>query len=197
MARRTGRVPPQVDLPPPKRTRRRTLQVFQILAEEGDGGPEGWFSMPWRRGSSVVGMLCHIHNIAPVTGERTLEEQKAREILQIDWFDASAGYTACEEAIADIRTLAISARRADVLMTALRAKQLDLARSDGGGHTYNALLLARWRFFQVVGLADERRTADAVRLARCFDTVGNDARRAAAFYEAWDAKLYRAAHALG
>ena len=168
--------------------------MFRILFEEGLDGPEGWFSMPWKSGRSVVEMLLHIHK-TKFTAGLTREEESARDMLGIEWGDPSMAYSALGEMAASMMTCATPAGRAEVMMAALRAAQIEIASSDGGGHTYNALLLNRWGKFEISG--DAAQIAAIVRQCRCRDVVGRDPRRVAAFYDAWDARLYRAAHALG
>lgn len=194
-----GRVPPDAQLAPTKRVRTRhaTLDVFTLLREVSVGGPEGWFELPWRRGAEhVVDLLLQLWMWHVGTGiEATPEEQAARRILDISFPNEAMTYTACDEALVDLQTCAAPAPRVELLSTALRARQLDAARSDGGGHAYNVLLVARWARFQVVD-AD---VAGLVRDARCADALGPKApaRHAHAFGAAWDAGLYRAAMALG
>lgn len=188
-----ARVPPDARLPNPKRPRRQTLEVFQILAEEGLGGPEGWFSVPWRRGSALVtGMLRRIYLEMRLFATQTKEEHDAERVLLMNWFDSSAEYSACEEAKSGLMTSQAPQYRVELLATALRARQLDIARSDGGGHAYNALLLNRWAAFGVID-AD---VAYIVLNSRAHDAIGLDSRYRRAFDEAWKARCYQAAYAL-
>lgn len=188
------KTPASIKKPAPKRPRTRTEEVFAILGEEGAGGPEGWFSVPWRNATCVVEMLVEIyqHKIG-IKLDVTQEEIAALRILDTDWFDASAEYSACEETRAQLATCQAPQPRTELLATALRARQLAIAHSDGGGHAYNALLLNRWRLFDV----DDADVALIVRDARCEDAVPVDERRRRAFKEAWSAGLYQAAYALG
>lgn len=189
-----GRTPAPIKLPPPKRARRQTLEVFAILAEAGAGGPEGWFEMPWRRGAEhVVEMLRQIYERQLAAGYPTDEERAAESILDLDFPDSSMAYAACEEARFALLTCVAPRPRVELLHAALRACQLHIANSDGGGHAYNALLLNRWPMFDVV----DAEVAHVVRDARRDDAVGDDPRYRRAFSEAWDAGLYRAALALG
>lgn len=193
--RRTAKPPARIADPPPKRPRRQTLEVFQILAEEGLGGPEGWFSVPWRDGRNVVEMCKQLYNHNPWGAQRTDEESSAYHVLMMGWPDPSIEYSACEEARAQLRTSAAPRPRVEILSVALRARQLAIARSDGGGYGYNMILRMGWSSFEIGG--DWEAVAARIVLdARCVDAVGHHPKYQRAFREAWEARLYSAAYAL-
>ena len=179
---------------PPSRKPRDTLDVWALLAEDvSQHNPEGWFSIPWKDGRNVARMLTTIAAAELAEGVPCAVATALE--MQHTYTDVD-GYMDCQDLRDQVMRADVSPTLQTLCVMRLRAMQLFMSNSHGGGHGYNTVLLRYWHKL-VIPNVDA--VARAVAAARASDALGwkADARRVEAFKSAWDAGLFRAAYALG
>lgn len=161
-----------------------------------DQNAQGWFSIPWREGLNAVS-LAHAAFF-------DLEfEKKSAAILAVAqdlglWLSErrtdTFTYWLADEALSEIGS------SSPFLRAALRCLQIRIARSDGDGEVYNAILRPTFDFYQTtpeIELNVERhRMLDALGGYDLKVARHDNERRKKAFQIAWRRGLYRAAYAL-
>ncbi|MGH7179934.1 MAG: hypothetical protein ACREJC_21335 [Tepidisphaeraceae bacterium] len=155
-------------------------ELAAVIAEHSlDNNAENWFSIPWRDGWNAVELAAAVAE--PDSWLRDVCQNRRTE-QDVYW-----------EAQDRLALMPSKMSRA-----ALRCLQILIAKSDGGGEVYNAILLAP---FSVLLPENVDRL---VRDYRCHDSIGlypkpqgdEHDRLRRAFSIAWDRGLYHAAYSL-
>lgn len=168
-------------------------ELAAVIAEHKlDNNADNWFRMPWRNGWNAVELAVRAYEAAHSN------EYHARH--QDPWL-----YDLCQSRTADDSyywlaqdRLASTITPSPLMRAGLRCLQILLAKSDGGGEVYNAILRGPFStlFAEQVG--------DSVLEFRCRDSIGTTAklqgdgndRLRRAFITAWSRGLYLAAYSL-
>jgi hypothetical protein len=158
-------------------------ELAAVIAEYTlDNNAENWFRMPWRDGWNAVELA--VSAIVDVTPDWWLIEKCEKRIIGSDTYEVAQEF------------MGLTPSR--MTRAALRCLQVLVAKSDGGGEIYNAILL---RPFAAVY---PESVADFVLEYRCRDSIGttselkgdaNDRLRRA-FATAWRRGLYLASYSL-
>lgn len=168
-------------------------ELAAVIAEHKlDNSAENWFRIPWRNGWNAIELAMNANTRVYST---EFNERHADPWL----VDVCRDRTTTEDIywIAQDR-LATTITPSSMKRAALRCLQILLAKSDGGGEVYNAILLGPFS-----SLLPEH-VADLVMEYRCRDSIGvsstllgdrNDRLRRA-FVTAWSRGLYLAAYSL-
>lgn len=186
------------------------VELATIIAENRLAtDARGWFELPWRSGWNVAWLGVAIETrlvgrnseLSTKISGWIAKHQYARMPIVFWYSDHAELSLIYQEAESYREPTSSKYTQRSALLVALRAIQLEIARSSGGGHVYNALLIQL--------LSDLNRPphyfADLVMQARCKDALGttiqlkNDAddRKRRAFKTAWERGLYHAAYAIG
>lgn len=175
--------------PPPKEPLDDDMsELAAVLAEHQlDNNAAGWFKLPWRDGWNAIELALRVSFHEHGFGDQPwlAEVCKNRSTTQDIYWIAQ-----------DLLAPTVTPNR--MLRAAFRCLQVLLAKSDGGGEVYNAILVGA--FFSV----DVSTAENLVLEFRCRDSIGvgakllgdgNDRLRRA-FTIAWKRGLYAAAYSL-
>ena len=170
-------------------------ELATVLDEQGldIDSVAAWFSIPWRDGWNAAWLARRAWTelAAPKAYCRALyieiiiHERGRGHAVDYDLYEGIDDWCQGLPKSADF----------DLLRGAGRCVQVIIARSDGGGHTFNEILRPKFE-----ALMEPGRVADIVCQARRWDVVGDGGvvptRLMSAFNIAWGRGLYRAAYAL-
>lgn len=160
-----------------------------------DKNAEGWFSVPWRDGWNAVSLGHAAYFLLDYRAPSTVSSVAADLGLWLSERRTDAfAYWNIDDAIAEV------GRASLMLRAALRCMQIVIARSDGGGEVYNAILRPAFDSYTPEAIES------VIEPIRCLDALGFGSpgathpesyeRRKKAFQIAWRRGLYRAAYAL-
>jgi hypothetical protein len=192
--------------PPRKPERDRDLlELANVIAEHKlEQNARGWFTLPWRSGWNAVRL--GIAWWKRISGDLAWSLQSNEPLVAfMDYVHRSSSAPPGYEIAEDLRAAARrvggamhNSNRQAPLMAAARCYQIMLARSDGGGQTYNEVLLAAHEACAYELIPFEL-GADDVRNARRDDALGisrTSSRHKKAFEIAWERGLFHAAYAI-
>lgn len=164
-------------------------ELTAVLAEYSlDNNAHGWFRMPWRDGWNAVMLAYNAPSVAKPSAEIAdfvVNAYLRRETSSWLYHEADTYLHTSTEANRHQRA-------------ALRCLQVLIAKSDGGGHVYNDILIPAFLN------CEPSWVSEAILNWRCQDSIGvspmmtgdsNDRLRRA-FKIAWDRGLYAAAYSL-
>jgi hypothetical protein len=162
-------------------------ELASVIAEyQIDNNAYGWFIPPWRNGWNAVELAVRAAEIeGPVDDEWLLDVVEHRGDRQDVYWTAQD-------------RLAWGATSNRLLRAAYRCLQVLIAKSDGGGEVYNAILVEPFSKLmpeQVEDLVLEYRCRDAINVSSILAGDVNDRQRRA-FVIAWERGLYMAAYSI-
>jgi hypothetical protein len=165
-------------------------ELAVVLAEYSlDNNAYGWFRLPWRNGWNAIELAM----------QATLKlESGLCESSQRDWLLSVCQYRAIDQETYWIAQDQLSTTPSPMMRAALRCLQVLIAKSDGGGEVYNAILVNRFEALlpeQVADLILEHRCRDSIGVSAELNGDRNDRLRRA-FTIAWKRGLYMAAYSL-
>lgn len=163
-------------------------ELAAVIAEHQlDNNANGWFLIPWRSGWNAV----------ELANRAACHDRGDCELLWLD--DVCRNRTTSEDTYWTAQDLLATTTTPNrTLRAALRCLQVMLAKSDGGGEVYNAILLGVFSAFDPVNVEDlvlEYRCRDSIGVSSRLAGDANDRLRRA-FSIAWKRGLYAAAYSL-
>ena len=167
-------------------------ELATVLDEQRlDNSVAAWFSIPWRDGWNAAWLARRAWT------ELVVAKEYSRALyIESIIHERGSGYGADYDLYEGIDNWCQELPRSvgyDLLRAAGRCVQVIIARSDGGGHTFNEILRPKFE-----ALVEPERVAVHVQGARRADVLGHISipRLAGAFDIAWSRGLYQAAYAL-
>jgi len=160
-------------------------ELAAVIAEHSlDNSAKNWFLTPWRSGWNAVELAVRATD-APEDDGWLGDVCRTRAVgEEIYWI--------AQDRLSTVIT------PSPMMRAGLRCLQLMLARSDGGGEVYNAVLLGPFSTILPENVADlvmEYRCRDSIGVSMILRSDVNDRLRRA-FMTAWKRGLYHAAYSL-